>query len=128
MSLIADSWEKSKLIKKIAKLNVKIQNTNSDSLRANKDILYDQLWNSMHNFPQLVEVIEKYNYTQEEFRHDSDRIYLMGYEWEKGEYLPLSLLCFAPPLDFFLSEKSSVEDNNDFRVLIYKTLMVLKLM
>lgn len=128
MSTFADSRAKSKLIMKIAKVDAKLANNYSDALNNKRDDLVKQLWDVMNRFPQLEEVITKHGYSVDEFNLDSKRMVLAGLGWEVGEYAPLSILCFASPLDYFLNKKTGKEGFNELKDLAFECLVILKSM
>ena len=142
MGVLASSKKKTKLMKQISKTNRKlsridVMSPKRDALNNEKDQLYHQFWECLHEFPPIVEVIKKHNYSEDELRFDSDRITQAGYchygwddGWCQGEYMPLSILAFAPPLDYFLEKKNEIDkdDLNDYYELAMSTLAVLKAM
>ena len=128
MGLLKDSKQKSKLIKKIAKANEKNLGVFYDDDRIDTDGLMKELWETLFKFPPIEAVIAKHGYTFDKFKDDSERLLLDGYGWERGDYIPLSILCFAPPLDFYLSNIEEYDARGEYSLLVYKTTEVLKSM
>lgn len=110
MGALKDSMRKSKLMQKIARADARYQDT---------DELMEELWDMLFKFPSIQAVIDKHGYTLDQFKDDHTRILNHGYGWENGNYIPLSILCFAKPLDFFLANKE--KDELSFSGLIYAT-------
>ena len=136
MSVLASSRKKTKLIKQISKVqrklsNIDVGNPKRNALRAEEDRLYHEFWECLHEFPVIVDVIDEYNYTEEEMKQDSSRIMFTGISrdgWYQGEYLPLSLLAFAPPLAYYLENKDQAEGREEYYNLVMQTLTILKAM
>jgi hypothetical protein len=93
------SNKKSKLMKELILI---MENKKGGNLER----AYQELFNCISTFPgPLSEVVNAYEFTCEEFMHLSQRLSALGYHWQKTDYIPVSVFCFAKPLDYLLSNR-----------------------
>lgn len=74
--------------------------------------VYEELFNCLKTNLSLKPIIQYYNFTLDDFFELSRRFRAMGFEWEKGDYIPISVFCFARPLAFILGNIEVFNDGN----------------
>lgn len=118
---LSDSNNKSKLMKNL--IMILVHKKNGD-----KDIAYQELFQCIKTFPgQLSNVVEEYGFTCEEFKSLSQRFMALGFSWQKSDYVPVSIFCFAKPLEYILQNRK-VFDGGTYDELIDVTYSVTKLL
>ncbi|MDD2484711.1 MAG: hypothetical protein PHQ50_06790 [Eubacteriales bacterium] len=114
MGTLIKSMRKSKAMKKAAKVITKEVTLSFDSIMnrgEEEERAFQELFNCLESMGgRLSQVIEAYNTNPEELRNLSKRIYLAGFAYQKGDFLPVALVSFASPLTYILENKSQIMD------------------
>ena len=114
MGTLTNSRHKSKAMKKVTKIMTKKITFDYDAIinrGEDKERAFRELFNCMGLMGGgLLKVIQEYNTNPEELREIADRIYSAGFEYHKGDFLPVALVSFAIPLAYILENKSQIMD------------------
>jgi len=78
---------------------------------------YRALYEYIQSTPPLSIIIEAYGLTCDEFVYLSNRYRALGFEWKKSDYIPVSVFCFAKPLEYILQNKDAFTESSYDRLM-----------
>ena len=116
--LILDSMKKSRVMKKIERLmKTPITGFQDMMIRNERETkLFEELFLIMMKMNGSKQVIMKHSATAEDIHNLSSRLSMfIGYY--RGDYLPVSLVSFAPTLDHLLANKDQIMNHSYVEVL-----------
>lgn len=121
LKTLSQSYEKSTLMKKL----ILILDHQKDG---NKEQAYHDLFDYMKLTPPISLIIESYDFSCNEFISLSRRYMALGFGWRKTDFIPVSVFCFAKPLEYILQNRDAFDGSSYDRLLevTYHSIELLK--
>lgn len=110
--LLFQSLKKSHLMKRAAKQLLRLNSyvSFSDTIKRSEqaDKAFEALYAHMSTMPLFPDLFASYDVSSQDLRNIATHIMMAGYQFHNGEFLPVSLVSFFPPLSYLLLHKDVI--------------------